>query len=105
MFVADGSVIECTLVSRANICVVGGVLLGGSVDFAKKKEYCRGRRPSNYLVESRVELPEYTLPLDTNFHPCGISTWDPPFGTVSEVVRHPNKTDMAKNRGMASTRG
>jgi hypothetical protein len=52
------------LVSRVNICVVCGLLLGGSVDFKKKRKGgCGGKRPSNYLVECRGELPEYSLPV------------------------------------------
>jgi hypothetical protein len=52
-----------------------------------------------------VELPEYTLPLDPNFHPRGISTWDPPYSTTSEAVPCPQKRYEAKNRGIVSTHG
>jgi hypothetical protein len=43
------------------VFVVSGLLPS---DLAKKsREGCRGKRPSYYLVERRVELPEYTLPV------------------------------------------
>ena len=60
------------------------------VDLARKRRIrYRGKTYSNYLVERTVVFPEYTLPLDTNFHPRGISTWEILSSTASKVVRHP----------------
>jgi hypothetical protein len=49
--------------------VVCGLLLGGFVDFAKKRRGgCSWKRPSYYLVERTVVFSECTLPVRTWYY-------------------------------------